>query len=209
MLRSAAITRIQRGLGFRTDLTNEIISALQEAQRDLEGATSLPWFLTAESQAFAITSGSQTVALPTSFLRVVEDEQPYYRTTAGDSIFLEKKPFDEAYTYYTSVAAGGPLAYTLRSASITVWPVPDANYSLFWSYYSRGTLLDTDVTNSWLTYCPELLIGLAGLLIAADLENETATRKFGAMYTKWASWLVQEIAARDEQGNARALGRSH
>jgi hypothetical protein len=208
MLRSAAISRIQQGLGFRTDLTTVIISALQEAQRDLEGAQTLPWFLINESQSLAVTLASQVVALPTGFLRIVEDEQPYF-TLAGDTTFLEKKPFDEAKIFYSGTDPGTPAAYTLRSASMTVWPVPDANYTLTWSFYARGTLLDGEITNTWLTSCPELLIGLAGLLVAADLENEMATKKFGAMYQKWDAWLQQEITARDEQGNARALGRNH
>lgn len=209
MLRSQAITRIQRGLSFRSDLLDVIIDALQEAQRDLEGAITLPWFLIAEDVSVAVTAGSQSVALPTGFIRFVEDEQLHYIDTKLNSVFLTKTPFDEATTYFNGTTAGAPTAYTLRSASISVWPVPDIAYTLKCSYYKRGTLLDSNITNAWLTYCPELLIALAGLLVAVDLENETSTKKFGAMYTKWAAWLVQEIAAREEQGNPRAIGRNH
>lgn len=210
MLRSEAITRIKQGLGFRTDLDTVIISALQEAQRNLEGAATFPWFLINENASLAVTSGNQTVTLPTNpgFLGFVEDETPYY-TNLGEVIFLTKKPFDEAKTFYGAAAAGKPEAFTLRSVNLTVWPVPNANYTLTWSFYERGALLSSDITNDWLTFCPELLIGCAGLLVAVDLNNEAATKKFGAMYQMWSAWLVTEMARREEQGGARALGRNN
>ena len=209
MIRSAAIARIQQGLGFRTDLSDVIISALQEAQGEFERAQTLPWFLISEDQTFTATALSPTVALPTSFLRIVEEESPHFTTTGTTPTFLVKKPFDEALQYYLGVSNGRPQAYTLRSASISLWPTPDITYTLAWSYYKAGTALTSDIENVWLLNVPYLLIARAGLIVAADLENETATKKFLAMYDKWNSWLFNAIADRDDQAMPRSIGRNH
>lgn len=209
MLRSEAVARIQRGLGFRTDQEQNIIDSLQEAQRDLEGGQTLPWFLIQEDAAFAVLASTSTYTFPTDFLRVVEDEGLHYTSDDGEAIFLTKRTYEENVKFFADVDPGPPQGYTIRKGTIQIWPVPDIAYSLTWSYYKRATLLSTDVTNAWLTEVPELLIGLAGLLIAADLENEASTKKFGAMYQKWSAWLVTQMADREDQGMPRAMGRNH
>ena len=210
MLRSAAISRIQQGLGWRSDLTTPIVSALQEAQRELEGGQTLPWFLLQEDQTFSATvANGGAVTLPTGFLKFHKDEGPQITSTDQGIKYLPHKPFDEAKVFYADTDDGEPQAYTLRSTTVKFWPTPDATYSVTASYYKRGTLLDSDITNAWLTEAPELLIARAGLIVAVDLENEVSTKKFAAMFTKWQSWLMAEMADREEHTMERALGRNH
>lgn len=210
MLRSEAVARIQQGVGFRTDLASTIISALQEAQRELEGGQTLPWFLKIEDQPLAPSVANLgNVPLPTDFLQFDKDEGPYYTSTDLGTVYLPHKPFDEAKVFYSESAAGGPQAFTLRSTTIKFWPVPDATYSVTATYYKRAALLSSDITNAWLTTCPELLVARAGLIVAIDLENETSSKKFAAMFTKWQSWLIAQMADREESAGPRAMGRNH
>lgn len=210
MLRSAAITRIQQGIGWRSDLSTQIISALQEAQRELEGGQTLPWFLLSENQTLSPSVANLgSVPLPTGFLQFHKEEGPHFTDTTNGKTYLTHKPYSEADLFYAETANGSPQAFTLRSTTVKFWPVPDATYPITASYYVRGALLDTDVTNVWLTECPELLISRAGLIIAVDLENETATKKFAAMFTKWQSWLIAQMADREEAVGPRAMGRNH
>jgi hypothetical protein len=206
MFRSVAISRIQQGLGFRTDLVDPIIAALQEAQREYENGHSLPWFMIQEDATITITSGTQTVALPTGFKRMVETEGITFTSTDDGLRYLEKKPFDEAKVFYSEYDAGEPLAFSLRKASLYFWPEPDANYTATWSYYKAADTLDVDIENVWLANVPDLLIGRAGMIVAADLENTVSFQKFDAMHTRWRDWLYAQIADREDQGMQRAMG---
>ena len=213
MNRTAAVNRIKQGVGFRSDLDTVIISALQEAQRELEGGQTLPWFLLQEDQTFAITTVNLgAVPLPTGFLQFHKDEGPRTvdPTTLTDR-FLTAKPYDEAKEFYKTTENGPPLAFTLRSTTVKFWPTPDAAYNVTASYYKRAALLDSDIENAWLadTGCPDLLIARAGLIVAVDLENETSTKKFAAMFTKWQSWLIAQMTDREESVAPRAMGRNH
>lgn len=209
MLRSTAVSRIQRGLGFRTDLEDECISALQEAQREFERARTLPWFLVEEDQTLSVTSGTQTVALPDGFLMEVEDDGLHYTSTDAGLVYLTKRPFDEAKLYYRDTDAGEPLSYSLRKASLYVFPEPDTNYTLTWSYFKAADVLTSDVENAWLENVPELLIAKAGLILAMDLENADSTKKFAAMFETWNNWLVREIARRESEAMPRRMGANH
>jgi hypothetical protein len=210
MLRSVAISRIQQGLGFRSDLVAVIINALQEAQRELEGGQTLPWFLLKEDEVFSATvANGGAVPLPVDFLKFHKDEEPHFISTDNGKRYLTAKPYVEADMFYAFTDAGGPQAYTLRKDTVQFWPVPNATFDVIASYYARGVPLDGDVTNSWLLGCPDLLIARAGLAVAIDLENETATKKFAAMFTQWQGWLVKEMADREEHYMMRAMGRRH
>lgn len=211
MLRSAAISRIQQGLGFRSDLSTQIISALKEAQRELEGGQTLPWFLLSEDQTFSPSvANAGSVALPTGFLQFHKEEGPHFTDTTNGKTYLPHKPFSEADLFYAETAAGSPQAFTLRKSTVKFWPKPNATYSITASYYARGVALDTDIENTWLadTGCPDLLIARAGLIVAVDLENEISTKKFAAMFTKWQSWLIAQMADREESPGPRAMGRN-
>jgi hypothetical protein len=173
MLRSAAITIIQRGLGFRSDLTDEIVSALQEAQRVFELGRTLPWFLKEEDQTFTAPSGIADIALPTGFLREIDGETFHYTdSTTGDRNYLEKfldlnrmkQSLDTSET-----DPGKPLAYYLRKATVAVYPERDASYDLTWSYYKSADALTSDIENAWLAYAPEAMIGFAGKLVCEDI----------------------------------------
>lgn len=209
MLRSAAVSRIQQGLGFRTDLETQIISALQEHQTFLEQGKTLPWFLLQEDQSLSITSGSQDVALPTDFLRVSEDTGIYYTDSDNERVDLVNRPEKEARQYYEDYDAGGPLAYVVRKDTIRVYPVPDDDYTLTWSYFKRADLLSTNIENAWLANAPYLLIAGAGILLATDLRDSAAVQTFTAMYQTAQTNLNNEVAARELQDRPIALGRNN
>lgn len=193
MDRTAAVTRIKRGLGFRSDLDDTIVDALKEAQRLLERGRTLPYFLMQEDQSLSVTSGSAEISLPTGFLKEVDDQGPHYINTDDKIVFTEKLDFDVGTLRFQSVDAGAPLAYALRKSTLVFWPSRDTAYTLTWSYYKSATALTTDVENEWLEEsrgCPEALIGRAGMILAEDLENATAYTKFSKMYAEaWQGLL--------------------
>lgn len=211
-LRSEAITRIQRGLGFRSDQSDAIVSSLKEAQRHLERGKSLPWFLVQENVTLTFLTGSADVSLPTGFLREKEGESVYLiDTTTGAPVFLEKVSFDEGSEIYTDDDATSmrPQAYTVRKASIRSWPVGrDTSYHAFWSYYKAADELSSDIQNAWLEHAPEVLIGRAGIILARDLRNKSAVELFTEMYVEaWKGVFAQGIDREDVGDPIRVGGR--
>lgn len=206
MLRSVAVSRIQQGLGFRSDLADAIVDALQEAQREFEIGATLPWFLVEEDATVATTASSHSIAYPSGFLRLVEEEGPYYTDATTGLRYLEIRPYDEMLKYYTDYEAGAPRALSIRKGQIDVFPLPDAAYTITLSYYKAAEVLDSDIENAWLANVPDLLLNRAGMLIAEDLEHSVAYQKFERKFVFWRQKYLSEIAWRADQNLPRQMG---
>jgi|SRR3990167_5553359 len=208
--RATAVSRIQRGLGFRTDLEDEIVDALKEAQRLLERGKSLPYFLLGEDQTLTVASGSADVSLPTGFIREKQDEPLRFTDSDNNLIKLEKVSLDVGVTRFADVDAGKPQAYALRKSAIKFFPTRDTAYSLTWSYFVAADELTTDITNAWLTNAPEVLVGAAGMIISSDLgaNGEKAMAKFQQMFNiAWAGVFAEGVLREDENKPVIVGGR--
>jgi hypothetical protein len=210
MDRDTAVQRIQQKLGFRSDLVTPIQNALNDAQRERENAQSLPWFLLQEDQTFTITPASPVVAtpqqynLPTGFIKEADDEDGnlrYQKSTPGPQVFLRKMDYKQAEIFFfarrqvwydtnieiiqsedTNFTAGVPIAYVLRETQVRIYPGPDQTYNLLWSFYVHDQPLNgSNVTSQWLNFAPWLIIGEAGMLIAADVRDTDAFAAFQAI----------------------------
>lgn len=211
MNRSDAISRLQRGAGFLTGQTDTIISCLQEAQRLLENGRTLPVFLIQEDQTLAVASGTGETALPTGFIREVDNEELRY-VPSGATVprFLEKTNLKNAVKTFAGDDAGAPRAYVLRNSGLLIYPERDQAYSLTWSYYKHSVSLADEVsTNEWLqdeNGGPEALIGKAGMILAADLKDEISYKKFAAMYAEGWAGVFAEVILREETNQPIAVG---
>lgn len=194
--RLEAVTRIKRRLSFRTNLDNEIVSELQAAQRSLERGHSLPWFLKQEDQILSFTSGNPSAALPTGFLREVEDQSLSYRLDDMEyPFFPEKKDWEDAFDAYAAAEDGLAQVYVLRKNTIYVFPTPDRDYEMTWGFYKADDILSADSTeNQWLLHAEDLLMGKAGKILADDIQNQAASAAFaGMMSTGWAEVFADGI----------------
>lgn len=209
MNRSAAVARIQRGLGFRSDRSDEIVSALKEAQRLLERGTTLPYFLLQEDESLVFPSGTAGVTLPSRFLREKDGEGPHFTTTENKRLYLEKIDQYTADVRFFDADAGKPIAYVLRKNTIIAYPERDTSYTTTWSYYQGAVSLDNDVENAWLEEeygAPEVLIGAAGISIAKDLRNAPAVELFTLMFN--AAWrgMLGDMFEREAENLPLAMG---
>lgn len=178
MQRDTAVARIQRGLAFRTDLSNEIVDALKEAQRKREAGKTPPWFLLNEDQPLSITAA--TINLPVDFWRTGRKEK--IKVTIPGSVLpamIPRYDLDDAIALFGALGSGAPVnAYVLRTLTLRFFPAPNTTYSAVWSYYKHDQVLDTNIENLWLKYAPDLLIGDAGMIIASDLRDQAAVAIF-------------------------------
>lgn len=210
MDRTAAVARIQRGLGFRTDQSDNAIACLQEAQRKLEMGRTLPWFLRVEDATINILAGNSVVALPTDFLRPIDDEPMRYTTLSAGSTrvrYIERKELQQALQTFGDSNAAGPQVYALRGNSFFFMPTPDVNYTVTYTYFKRADPLTSNIENAWLANAPEVLIGNAGLALAYDLRDQDAVKIFTTMRDDAAGALFREIIAREEAGRLRRKGQ--
>jgi len=194
--RDTAVVRIQDGLGFRTDLAPKIVLRLQEAQRDLERGKTLPYFLLSENQSLTLTANSNSIALPTDFLRRAPLVPRFTVTGQSFPQFLHWKDYTDGLESYYTARTGAPQIAVLRKSTILVFPTPSTGYTVTWDYYKRASLLTTNITNDWLddNYAPEALIGEAGVRMARDLRNKEAVELFTAMRNSaWMSLFKETI----------------
>ncbi len=205
---TAAISRIKRGLGFRTDLDTEILSALNEAQRELEQGKTLPRWLLVEDATLTLLANSNTVNLPDNFLR--RSGRIRYTTQYSQlPAWVSWKGLDDTLEAYDVVEMGAPRVAVLRNTTIYFAPTSENNYTLTWDYYKRATALTAGGdTNEWLadTNMPELLIGTAGIKMALDTRDKDALAIFSRMQTQAKDALFKEIILQDELDTPRVLG---
>lgn len=208
--RADARSRIQRGLGFRSDLSDEINDAILEAQDELEGRATLPWFLIEEDATMATVADTATIALPTDFIRETED--PFRFTDSdGEARVIEKREFEAAQRAYPGATTESdyPFVYALRLNTFHFFPTPDAAYTITYSYYKKATQLTSDINNVWLANVPNLIVGRAGLILARDLRDPDAVGIFTRMADKWQDWLAREIANREVANFPQQLGANN
>lgn len=215
MLRSTAIARINRGLGFRAGLDDFIVYAMQEAQRDLQSGKTLPKFLLEEDYPLALGITEHAVDFPPGFIRFSDDfDLRYYLTSSSKPYILKKRAYADAVAAYTTdtLTPAGPKVYTLRKDTIDFIVPADQAYTIYCDYYKRADPLTTDIENVWLANesgGADWLIGEAGLRMARDLRDPTAVDVFTALVKQGRSALFGELLMDEDQGGPRAMGEDN
>jgi len=199
MLRDEAVARMQQDLGFRSDRDTECVLRLIEAQADMERGKTLPRFLLLEAQTLALTAGVSTVSLPSNFLRRSNQVLRYTPSSTEISQTIPWKEWDAALQAYIDSDASGPKVAVLRSADIYFLPVPDAAYSVSWSYYKKDSTLETNIENLWLANAPYVLIGYAGRRMAQAMRNKDALSLFDDLYKTARATLFQEQIVQESE----------
>ncbi|NIS77756.1 MAG: hypothetical protein GTO00_09120 [Deltaproteobacteria bacterium] len=181
MLRDNAVSLIQQGLGFRSDLSTQIITMMQYVQEDvLEERPTLPWFLLEEFSEAETTANEERLLLPADFLGEYEEGTLWlYTPTADPGDQWQDIPKDFLDNIKTG-ETGSPEAYALTNKYFRLAPIPDAVYKIKMVYYKKGQSLATNIENEWLANAGDLLINLTGQYMAEDVGNDKALAKFNA-----------------------------
>ena len=209
MFRDVARARIQQTLGFRSDKETEIVAALQDAQVMLERGATLPWFLQSEVASIITVDGEERVPLPTDFLREWEDDPLWYFVagTGGDAdTWTELAKDDLALLRSKYPGEGAPKAYALDVKYFRIFPTPDDTYTLKMIYFKKDAVLTTNIENQWLTNFPYLMIGEAGMLLAAGLRDANAVTIFQRWTDEGRARMLVENEARMHASHAYVMG---
>src|SRR5262245_21475887 len=221
MLRAAAVSRINQGLGHRPDgnqLEPKIINALIEAQKDLQNGKTIPRFLLQELQPLTLTAGTHTVTLPTGFMRPDDDVSiHFYPVNSSKPTFLSQKRSyrDAVLANLHSTAASStpdepvaPSVYFIMRSVIDFITTADITYNLLWNYYKKADELTTNIENAWLAddAGQNWLIGEAGWRIAMDGTNVDAVTKFDTLRKAGRAACLGETIAFEEAGGPIIMG---
>ena len=210
MDRTAATVVIQDQLGFSSAHASRIVIALKNAQTRREQDPFLPWFLKTDSAIQPVTVADQrTVALPTGFLREVEDDALYYVNADESSKLIPMEKQDHLdYLYNTyGVTEGTPAEYFVGKTNFHIFPLPDAVYTLQLNqYYKAATSLASDVENDWLLYAEDTIIGDAGYVIAKALRDRKAQDFFKVMQREGTARMILGTTAREEENVEHQMG---
>ena len=219
MLRSAAVRRINRDLGYRPDgwaREGDVISCLQEAQKNFEKGKTLPRFLLAEDQPLTLLVNTHSVAYPTGFLRI-SDDNPLHFFPTGSTVptYLQQKFYSDAVIANitaSSTEARAPSVYVLRKGSIDFITTANQQYNLLMDYYKAADLLTSDIENQWLAdegAGAEWLIGEAGYRMAVSLKDQSAMQSFDAMRTSGRAACFGELVTQETEGGPLQMGANN
>jgi hypothetical protein len=193
MLKSEAISTIQRHLAFRTDLENEALIELKQAQNKFEregipapgvdtAGTFLPWFLLTEMATVSQEANEERIPLPSNFLAEAE-ESGFFRYAGTAEVGEQWKPLTKIDIKRGRTATGSEPKYYARSGIyFRLFPMPQQVVEFRTVYYAADALLDdTDSENKWLKNAPDLLIAEAGWHLAGSLRDKDAIGIFEHM----------------------------
>ena len=172
---SALKTTIANYLG-RTDLTSQIPDFITLAETRLQRELRTRPML--KSATATMTSGDNTVGLPTDFL---EMRDLYIQ---GNPRMPVSYMSPSAFTRNARAEDGGKcIDYTILGSEMAFAPIPDAPYVLEMLYYYKPTVLsDTNSSNVFLANYPDAL--LYGALAQAEpyLMNDARLATWASLY---------------------------
>lgn len=199
MTRDEAVSLIQRRLGNRTDLADDIITEMQNQQNLLEMMPELPWFLlkvTSTLQADA--SNYDQIDLPSDFILEYEEDDLEWNND-GTWVPIDKDDWDAMKRADLSLY-DAPSFYASIGEQFWLRPAPESQLTFRLRYYAKAAVLSTDIENVWLANAPEVLIGQTGVIMASYLRDKEAKALFDESL-KTATVLMQAMNDRKKTQN--------
>ena len=202
---SELIDRLARRCGsktataFRAKIVDEVTAVIDL----LEMGSFMPWFLENEADLTTVAS-TRTVALPSDFLREVDDGVVYYQKSSTEYMELVKTEKERLDASFLTGDPGEPEGYALWGTNVYLGPTPDDAYTIKWPYYKSEQTANpfadngNAVTNKWLIYATEWMLSQAGYMLADfTLHNPQLALRFQAAVKTGRSEFIKSQTARD------------
>lgn len=195
--------RLSRFTNVATSFEAYIEAEIQAAQERLETGPLLFDFLKTRTTSIATVASTQTVTLPSDYLRLrpIEDA-PVRITVDTKTVRLGKFSYEHLHELYGDTE-GTPRAYAQEGDKLYLFPTPDAVYALNIAYYKSDVTLEegTTETNLWTRFAPEYLMAETGVVMSMGyLRNKEAAVLFGGMRQEARQNAIHANIAREEAG---------
>jgi hypothetical protein len=169
----------------RTDLTDQIPEFIRLAEDRLRRDLRIRQMLKVATAV--ATTGDSTVSLPSDFL-AMKDLHIQGNPVKTIEFLSTSNFFRNAGTSYK----GAPNYYTLLGSEFQFAPVPDSNYTLQMVYfYQPDYLSDTNPSNLWLAYTPDLLLYASLGEAEPYLMNDERLQTWAAMYDRGLNAVIK------------------
>jgi len=136
----------------RQDLTDKIPTFIELAEIRLNRDLRLRQTL--QNSIYTMVAGTKEVPVPSDFMEMKEQ---HLNTNP-----ITNLTFQSASVYFRNGlvnTVGKPKYYTQISQNFAYAPTPDSDYQVEMTYYKKPTLMsDTNPSNEYLIYCPDLLL---------------------------------------------------
>ena len=151
-----------------------------------------------------------TAPLPARFLRLHEEYPPYFLNVSGGKVYTPRKNAMEARQAYPTPATDNyPRVMVLQPPSAAFLPPPTAALSVYLTYYRAEPTLDSEIENGWLKNAANYLIGVAGVMVAADLRDKGAMDKFNLMAKSGYKSYIGGVVDDELMGRPLIMGRNN
>lgn len=169
----------------RTDLTDQIPEFIRLAEDRLRRDLRIRQMLKVATAV--ATTGDSTVSLPSDFL-AMKDIHIQGNPVKTIEFLSTSNFFRNAGTSYK----GAPNYYTLLGSEFQFAPVPDSNYTLQMVYfYQPDYLSNTNPSNLWLAYTPDLLLYASLSEAEPYLMNDERLQTWAAMYDRGLNAVIK------------------
>ena len=169
----------------RTDLTDQIPEFIRLAEDRLRRDLRIRQMLKVATAV--ATTGDSTVSLPSDFL-AMKDLHIQGNPVKTIEFLSTSNFFRNAGTSYK----GAPVYYTLLGSEFQFAPVPDSDYTLQMVYfYQPDYLSDTNPSNLWLAYTPDLLLYASLGEAEPYLMNDERLQTWASMYDRGLNAVIK------------------
>jgi len=169
----------------RTDLTAQIPEFIRLAEDRLRRDLRIRQMLKVATTV--TTTGDSTVSLPSDFL-AMKDIHLQGNPVKTVEFLSTSNFFRNAGTSYK----GAPNYYTLLGSEFQFAPVPDSNYTIQMVYfYQPDYLSDTNPSNLWLAYTPDLLLYASLGEAEPYLMNDERLQTWASMYDRGLNAVIK------------------
>ncbi|MDA9097045.1 hypothetical protein N9J50_01790 [Methylophilaceae bacterium] len=169
----------------RTDLTDQIPEFIRLAEDRLRRDLRIRQMLKVATAV--ATTGDSTVSLPSDFL-AMKDLHIQGNPVKTIEFLSTSNFFRNAGTSYK----GAPNYYTLLGSEFQFAPVPDSDYTLQMVYfYQPDYLSDTNPSNLWLAYTPDLLLYASLGEAEPYLMNDERLQTWASMYDRGLNAVIK------------------
>ena len=169
----------------RTDLTDQIPEFIRLAEDRLRRDLRIRQMLKVATAV--ATTGDSTVSLPSDFL-AMKDLHIQGNPVKTIEFLSTSNFFRNAGTSYK----GAPNYYTLLGSEFQFAPVPDSDYTLQMVYfYQPDYLSDTNPSNLWLAYTPDLLLYASLGEAEPYLMNDERLQTWASMYDRGLNSVIK------------------
>ena len=212
MTRDEAVTQITDILGFNSSSTvvTKAQNALMFVQNELEHDAELPYFLKEEVTNLTCTASNERMATPAGFIRIWDEDALYVQELNSDPVTWVPLDKDEPRYLRVNTQEDGeaqPTSYAWPGQSeFMLFPTPDQVYTFRLIYYKADAVLSSNITNKGLTHLPYLMIGKAGVILAASLRDQGALSIFTTFIQNELPKLNSLTTDRDQSGRKLVVG---